>query len=58
MRVRTATARCDSCRLLIEGDLLDGTKCPRCYLGTLMNVARIGQDEVPRPFTADEEARA
>jgi Zn finger protein HypA/HybF involved in hydrogenase expression len=58
MRVRTATARCTSCRLLIEGDLLDGVRCPRCYLGTLQNVARIAADETPRPFSEEEEARA
>jgi hypothetical protein len=58
VRVQRTTARCDSCRLLIEGDLLDGFRCPRCYLGTLRNVAKIAADETPRPFTEDEEARA
>lgn len=53
-RVHRTTVRCTACGDLREGELLHGSLCPRCGIGTLRNVAEIAADEVPRPWDDGE----
>lgn len=38
-RVRTTTVECDGCGLRRQGELLHGSRCDRCEMGTFRNVA-------------------
>lgn len=52
-RVRRTTARCDSCGLVREGNLLHGSTCDRCETGRFVNVAKLRVGE--RPWVDGED---